>query len=103
MKAAYCILGLLFALAGIAVVVVLPSSSEKVPLHRFVNISSSRYWGAGAAASGKVDETIRPFKVDVPESVLADLKSRLNNTRYFDDGVEGFPADYGISPEFTKD
>jgi len=84
----------------VALLAVLFPPPEKRPLSDFVNMTTTTYWGEGAP--GKTDESIRPFEINVPESILEDLKVRLNNTRYFDT-IEGPIADYGTSPRFTKE
>ena len=45
---------------------------------------------------------IRPFEIDVPESVLADLEVRLARTR-FPDQIEGVGWDYGVDLEYLEE
>ena len=45
---------------------------------------------------------IRPFEINVPESVLADLETRLARTR-FPDEIEGSGWDYGTDVAYLKE
>ena len=47
-------------------------------------------------------EAIRPFTIDVPDAVLADLKDRLSRTRLPDDLV-GTEWDYGTNREYLEE
>jgi pimeloyl-ACP methyl ester carboxylesterase len=62
-----------------------------------------------AAASCAVDrvpepapEAVRPFRIHVDERVLADLRERLDRTR-FPAAVEGTGWEMGVRPEYMKD
>jgi pimeloyl-ACP methyl ester carboxylesterase len=48
------------------------------------------------------DETIRPFRIDVPDAVLDDLRGRLANTRWPDE-VAGSDWDYGVPLAVAKE
>src|SRR5215510_12153093 len=52
---------------------------------------------SGASASSAV-----PFKIQVPDAVLSDLKDRLARTRY-PDQVEGAGWDYGTNLGYLKE
>jgi microsomal epoxide hydrolase len=54
-----------------------------------------------AAAQSKADAVV-PFRINVPDSVLTDLKDRLARTR-FPDQVEGAGWDYGTNVEYMKE
>jgi len=59
---------------------------------------------AGASISGQSrssDEAIVPFKINVPDSVLRDLKERLSRTR-FPDQLQNVGWDYGTDPAYLK-
>ncbi len=66
---------------------------------------------AGPTASGQrpatssgpaaADEAIVPFKINVPDSVLRDLKERLARTR-FPDQLQNVGWDYGTDPAYLK-
>jgi len=59
---------------------------------------------AGATLSGQArssDEAIVPFKINVPDSVLRDLKERLARTR-FPDQLQNVGWDYGTDPAYLK-
>ncbi|HEX8005036.1 MAG TPA: epoxide hydrolase N-terminal domain-containing protein, partial [Trebonia sp.] len=43
-----------------------------------------------------------PFTVNVPDTVLADLRDRLARTRWPDE-IPGAGWDYGVSPAYLKD
>ena len=45
---------------------------------------------------------IEPFRIDVPESVLADLRDRLARTR-FPDQIGGAAWDYGTELSYLKE
>lgn len=46
--------------------------------------------------------TIKPFKIDVKEDVLKDLKERLAKTR-FPDTIDNSGWDYGVPPAYMKE
>jgi len=59
---------------------------------------------AAATLSGQArssDEAIVPFKINVPDSVLRDLKERLARTR-FPDQLQNVGWDYGTDPAYLK-
>lgn len=49
-----------------------------------------------------VDDDIRPFTIDVPESVLDDLRSRLTHAR-FPPQIDGAGWDYGTELEYLQE
>ena len=53
------------------------------------------------AQRGADGDAIVPFRIDVPDSVLTDLKERLARTRYPDE-IEGAGWDYGTNLSFMK-
>ena len=53
------------------------------------------------AQSRSADEAIVPFKINVPDSVLRDLKERLARTR-FPDQLQNVGWDYGTDPAYLK-
>jgi epoxide hydrolase len=60
--------------------------------------------GAVATISGQTrttDDAIVPFKINVPDSVLRDLKERLARTR-FPDQLQNVGWDYGTDPAYLK-
>ncbi|XP_077990387.1 epoxide hydrolase 1-like [Glandiceps talaboti] len=59
------------------------------------------WWGRGDKPAGKEDESIRPFTIKVEESVLEDLKQRLNNTRFFE-AIEGTKFHYGTNVNYMR-
>ncbi len=48
------------------------------------------------------DEEIRPFRVEVPEAVLVDLRERLARTRW-PDQIPGHAWDYGTDVDYLRD
>lgn len=59
------------------------------------------YWGTGKAASD--DTSIKPFKIDIPDKVLLDLKDRLAKHRDFTPPLEGVQQQYGMNTNLLKD
>jgi microsomal epoxide hydrolase len=55
-----------------------------------------------AAAQTADGERVVPFRIQVPEAVLTDLKDRLRRTR-FPDQIEGAGWDYGTNLEYLKE
>ena len=53
------------------------------------------------AQSRPADEAIVPFKINVPDTVLRDLKERLARTR-FPDQLDNVGWDYGTDPAYLK-
>lgn len=66
-----------------------------------VPVLEEEWWGPGKAPA-KSDESIRPFKVAVPDKVLDDLKRRLENTRYASVPLDGVGFRYGFTSEALK-
>lgn len=54
-----------------------------------------QYWGEGSPPA-KEDTSVRPFKISVPDSVLIDLKDRLNRTR-IQESLPGTNFEYGFN------
>jgi len=48
------------------------------------------------------DDSIRPFRIDVPQSALDDLKDRLARTRWPDE-LPGVGWDYGVPMDYLRD
>ena len=46
--------------------------------------------------------TLNPFTITIPESVLLDLRQRLNNVRWPDE-VRGVSWDYGSNLDYLKE
>ena len=49
-----------------------------------------------------MNHNLQPFRCDVPEDVLADLKARLGNTR-FPDQLDGAGWDYGTERSYLEE
>ena len=58
--------------------------------------------GAGRGPRRRIRQAIRPFEVDVPEPVLADLRERLRGTRYPDE-IPGSDWGYGTNLAYLKE
>uniref|UniRef100_A0A0V0G516 Epoxide hydrolase n=1 Tax=Triatoma dimidiata TaxID=72491 RepID=A0A0V0G516_TRIDM len=58
------------------------------------------YWAAGPPKPE--DKTIRPFKINFPESALKDLEMRLNNTRTLTKSLEGIGFQYGFNTNYLN-
>lgn len=54
------------------------------------------------AAPSAAGDSIRPFRIAVPDAVLTDLNERLARTR-FPDEIEGASWDYGTNLAYLKD
>lgn len=52
--------------------------------------------------SNQTDSTIRPFRIDIPQSDLDRLQDRLANTRWPDE-LPGVGWDYGVPGEYVKE
>nr|XP_022920508.1 juvenile hormone epoxide hydrolase 1-like [Onthophagus taurus] len=59
------------------------------------------WWGPGDPK--KVDPAIKTFKIDVPEKVLDDLKSRLQHARPFVTPLENSQQNYGINSKLLQE
>lgn len=53
-------------------------------------------------AAGRSDARDRPFRVDVPEADLDDLRDRLGRTRWPDE-LPGVGWSYGVALDFVKE
>ncbi|CAB3383149.1 Hypothetical predicted protein [Cloeon dipterum] len=60
-------------------------------------VDKHAYWGAGEPKSD--DPVIKPFKIQVPESALQDLKTRLNLETRYQKSLEGVNFEYGFNPK----
>lgn len=70
------------------------SSDQPVPTLSETN------WGS--KKNVKESTEIRPFKIDVPASVIEDLKYRLNHRRTFVEPLENVGWSYGISTKYLN-
>ncbi|RZC42244.1 EHN and/or Abhydrolase 1 domain containing protein, partial [Asbolus verrucosus] len=60
------------------------------------------WWGSGDPTHQK-NQTITPFKINVSNQVLEDLRYRLKNARVFVPPLEGVEQQYGINTNLLKD
>ncbi|CAH1130360.1 unnamed protein product [Ceutorhynchus assimilis] len=67
-----------------------------------VDFDSDKYWGPGEQPF-KLDESIRKFEIDVPDTVIQDLKQRLSNMRPLTPPLEGIQQQYGINSNLLKE
>ncbi|GJQ78777.1 Jheh2 [Trypoxylus dichotomus] len=95
------VLGKLFFLiiVGVAIFlgIKLNSLFQVPPLPHLENT----WWAVGQPS--KVDTSIKPFKINVPEKVLIDLKDRLKNARPFAPPLEGVHQDYGMNTDLLRE
>lgn len=72
--------------------------------HDAATVQSTTDAGHADAArqSPLTGDAIRPFKVDVPDAVLSDLRDRLARTR-FPDEIDGAGWEYGANLAYMKD
>ncbi len=54
------------------------------------------------AATDRTDAEIRPFRIDIPQADLDDLRERLARTRWTNE-LPGVGADYGVSLGYVKE
>lgn len=59
------------------------------------------WWGPGEPR--KEDESIRPFTIDVPDSVIQDLHQRLKSTPKLTPPLEGIGFEYGFNSEYMHE
>lgn len=59
-----------------------------------------KWWKTGKPT--KVDTSIKPFKVQVSDEILQDLKDRLNRALPFQAPLEGVKQNYGINTNYLK-
>ncbi|KAG8180082.1 hypothetical protein JTE90_027862 [Oedothorax gibbosus] len=59
------------------------------------------WFGKGNGDDGEEDSSIRPFKVDIPEEVLVDLRQRLERTR-FEPPLEDIKFNYGFNSDYLQ-
>ncbi|GJQ78677.1 Jheh2 [Trypoxylus dichotomus] len=59
------------------------------------------WWGPGEPR--KVDTSIRPFKIDIPQKVIDDLNQRLKNARPFTPSLEGIQQQYGMNSKLLSE
>ena len=64
--------------------------------------TSSIAYAAQDATASADPTAIRPFEVDIPEPVLADLRERLRGTRYPDE-IPGSDWDYGTNLAYLQE
>jgi len=69
------------------------SLSQPPPLPK---LDENAYWGPGKPPA-KEDTSIKPFKINVPDEVLKDLKTRLETTRPLTPPLEGIQQQYGFN------
>jgi Epoxide hydrolase N terminus len=83
--------------AGLGVAVVLafiPTVHSQRPVEPAASASSTAVWPADSPA-------VVPFKIQVPDAVLTDLKQRVKDVRYPDE-LEGSNWDYGTNLAYLK-
>ncbi|CAG2067874.1 unnamed protein product, partial [Timema podura] len=60
----------------------------------------STWWGPGKAR--KVDESIRPFKINISQEILDDLSDRLELLPDLTPPLEGIGFQYGFNTQYLK-
>ncbi|XP_069705265.1 juvenile hormone epoxide hydrolase 1-like [Periplaneta americana] len=60
----------------------------------------NKWWGVGQPR--KMDESIRSFKINVPDEVLQDLKKRLDLAAPYTPPLEGINFEYGFNTNYLK-
>ncbi|KAI4471858.1 epoxide hydrolase 1-related [Holotrichia oblita] len=64
-------------------------------------VLENTWWGPGDPK--KVDTSIRPFKINIPQKVIDDLNQRLQNARPFTPPLEGIQHQYGINTKLLSE
>ncbi|GJQ78775.1 hypothetical protein Trydic_g2806 [Trypoxylus dichotomus] len=93
-KLFFAVIAVLIVLLGIKINNLL---FQEPPLPVLKNV----WWGPGRET--KVDTSIRPFKIDVPQKVVDDLQQRLKNSRQFTPPLEGIQQQYGMNTELLSE
>ena len=83
------------AVVAVGVYVIFPAEEAQVPP------MEDGWWGYGPAKQDE-DVSIHPFKVEVSDDVIIDLKTRLANTR-LEDALENTQFQYGFHPAYLKE
>ncbi|KAL0860664.1 hypothetical protein ABMA27_010009 [Loxostege sticticalis] len=86
----------LFALLGIGagVYYVLSCGGDRTP----PKMDPEEWWGP-KELKGRVDKTVKPFKVKFEESMIKDLRQRIKNHRPFVPPLEGVGFEYGFNTD----
>ncbi|KPJ04294.1 Juvenile hormone epoxide hydrolase [Papilio xuthus] len=63
-------------------------------------IDYERWWGKGQKVDE--DESVRPFKIEFNDTMIADLKSRLKNRRPLTKPLEGIKSEYGMNTIYLE-
>ncbi|XP_060534774.1 juvenile hormone epoxide hydrolase 1-like [Cylas formicarius] len=71
-------------------------SNKVVPVPKLGDV----WWGKGDPS--KEDKGIKPFKIDVSESVINDLRYRLEHAPPFEPPLEGVGQNYGINTKLLE-
>ncbi|EFA00569.1 Juvenile hormone epoxide hydrolase 1-like Protein [Tribolium castaneum] len=73
----------------------------KINTKESVKVPPETWWGPGDPS--KEDTRIVPFKIQVPNQILEDLRQRLKNARKFAPPLEGVHQHYGINTNLLKE
>ncbi|KAI5634357.1 alpha/beta hydrolase fold domain-containing protein [Phthorimaea operculella] len=65
------------------------------------NLDFQRWWGKGERPKQE-DTSVRPFRIDFNDSMIADLKERLRNRRPFTKPLEGIQSQYGMNTIYLE-
>lgn len=71
-----------------------------VPLNVPTNYYEDHSWSIDSSV--KEDTAIRPFRINIDEKILVDLKERLRGTRYHGESLEGVNFTYGFNSNALK-
>ncbi|XP_014362485.2 juvenile hormone epoxide hydrolase [Papilio machaon] len=63
-------------------------------------IDYERWWGNGPKVAE--DGTVRPYKIEFNDTMIADLKSRLKNRRPLTKPLEGIKSEYGMNTIYLE-
>ncbi|KAF5269509.1 hypothetical protein FQA39_LY08698 [Lamprigera yunnana] len=66
------------------------------------DLNENEYWGPGTPPS-KLDTSIKPFKIDIPDSAIQDLKHRLETDRPYTPPLENAQQQYGFNTNLLKE
>nr|QOI60668.1 juvenile hormone epoxide hydrolase 4 [Mythimna separata] len=83
----------------VAVFLALRSVVQKV--HELPELDLQKWWGSGSKLENQ-DESIRPFKIDLNDSMISDLKERIKTRRRLTQPLEGIQSEYGMNTIYLE-
>jgi len=94
-------LGVIVLFIGVGIGILPTLFPSPIDYREKYKATEDKWWGKGSPKKD-TNKEVRPFTINVEETLLDALKISLQNTRYFD-SIEGVGWDYGTPPNFTKE